>query len=286
LIPRPQPRAVLDMMVKYRPTLFGAVPTIYVGLLSLPDFKKYDFSFIKAFLAGAAPMAQETVRELEEATGIDTEKGTTIVEAYGMTEFAIASIIPWKGKLKLGSVGVPLPNTEVKIVDIEKGIEEMPLGEEGEIICRGPQMCEGYYNRPEETKNFIREDWFYSGDIGKMDEDGYLYIVDRKKDMILAGGYNIYPREIEEVLFKHPKVLEVCAVGVADKYRGETVAAWVVPKPGEIITEEELDTHCRMSLAAYKVPKIYKFTDSLPKSAVGKILRRKLKDVELEKDEK
>ncbi len=279
LIPRPEPRAVLDMMVKYRPTLVGAVPTIYIGLLSLPDFKKHDFSFVKVFLAGAAPMAQETVRELAVATGIDTKKGTRIVEAYGMTEFAIASITPWKGKLKLGSVGVPLPNTDVKIVDLDKGEKEMPVGEEGEIICRGPQICSGYYNMPEEIENYIRDGWFYSGDIGKMDEDGYLYIVDRKKDMILAGGYNIYPREIDEVLFEHPKILEACVVGVSDKYRGETVKAFVVLKPGETITEEELDTYCRKSLAAYKVPKIYEFTESLPKSAVGKILRRELREM-------
>jgi len=286
LIPRPEPRAVLDMMVKYKPTLIGAVPTIYIGLLNLPDFKKHDFSFVKVFLTGAAPMAQETVRELEEATGRDTKKGTTIVEAYGMTEFAIASITPWKGKLKLGSVGCPLPNTDVKIVDIENGEKEMPIGKEGEIICRGPQICSGYYNMSEETKNSIRDGWVYSGDIGKMDEDGYLYIVDRKKDMILAGGYNIYPREIDEVLFEHPKILEACAVGVSDEYRGETVKAFVVPKQGETITEEELDAYCRKNLAAYKVPRIYEFTENLPKSAIGKILRRELKDLELKKEGK
>jgi long-chain acyl-CoA synthetase len=286
LIPRPEPQAVLNMMVKYRPTLVPAVPTIYVGLLGLPDFKKHDFSFIKGFLTGAAPMAQDTVRELEEATGIDTSESTTIVEAYGMTEFAIASIVPWKGKLKLGSVGIPLPNTDVKIVDLSEGKKEMPVGEEGEIICRGPQMCSGYYNRPEETNNSIRNGWFYSGDIGKMDEDGYLYIVERKKDMILAGGYNIYPREIDEVLFEHPKILEACAVGISDKYRGETVKAFVVLKPGETITEEELDAYCRKSLAAYKVPRIYEFTESLPKSAVGKILRRELLKMEEGKADK
>jgi len=284
LVPRPDPQTVMDMTVKYRPTLLGAVPTIYIGLLSLPGFKELDLSFIKGFITGAAPMAQETVRELERVTGIDTEKGTTIVECYGMTEFAIACVIPWKGKLKLGSVGVPLPNTEIKIVDIEDGLKEMPLGEEGEIVCRGPQICDGYYNRPEETENSIRDGWCYSGDIGRMDEDGYVYIVDRKKDMILAGGYNIYPREIDEVLFKHPKVLEACVIGVTDEYRGETVAAFVVTKPGEAVTEEELDAYCRQSLAAYKVPKIYKFVESLPKSAVGKIMRRELRELELQRD--
>lgn len=280
LIPRPEPQAVLDMLVKYRPTLVGAVPTIFVGLLNLPGFKKHDFSFIKVLLSGAAPIAQETVRELEKAMDVDNKKKATIVEAYGLTEFAIASITPWKGRLKTGSVGVPLPNTDVKILDIEKGEKEMPAGEEGEIVCKGPQICSGYYNRPEETKNQIRDGWCYTGDIGKLDEDGYLYIVDRKKDMILAGGYNIYPREIDELLFEHPKILEACAIGVPDEYRGETVKAFVVPKPGEMITEEELDTYCRKSLAAYKIPKIYEFVDSLPKSAVGKILRKELKRTE------
>jgi len=286
LIPRPEPQAVLDMMVKYKPSLVPAVPSIYVGLLSLPDFQKHDFSFVKGFLTGAAPMAQDTVRELAAATGIDIDENTAIVEAYGMTEFAIASIVPWKGKLKLGSVGTPLPNTDIKIVDLDKGNKELPVGEEGEIILRGPQMFAGYYNQPKETGNAIRDGWLYSGDIGKIDEDGYLYIVDRKNDMILAGGYNIYPREIDEVLFEHPKVLEACVVGVPDQYRGETVKAFVVPKPGEAITEDELDAYCRKSLAAYKVPKVYEFTDTLPKSAVGKILRRELNDVDLKEDKK
>jgi long-chain acyl-CoA synthetase len=183
-------------------------------------------------------------------------------------------------------VGTPLPNTEIKIVDLDEGNKEMPVGEEGEIILRGPQMFAGYYNQPKETENAIRDGWLYSGDIGKIDEDGYLYILDRKKDMILAGGYNIYPREIDEVLFEHPKVLEACVVGVPDQYRGETVKAFVVPKPGETVTEDELDAYCRKSLAAYKVPKVYEFTDSLPKSTVGKILRRELNDVDPKEDEK
>ncbi len=284
LIPRPEPQAVMDMMVKYKPTIIPAVPTIYIGLLNLPGFKKHDFSFIKGFLTGAAPMAQETVRDLEKATGINTEQGTTIIEAYGMTEFAIASIIPWKGKLKLGSVGRPLPNTEVKIVDLETGKKEMPPGEEGEVICKGPQVSKSYYNKPEETESSFREGWFYSGDIGRMDDDGYLFIVDRKKDMVIAGGYNIYPREIDEILFAHPKVQEACSVGVPDEYRGETLKAFVVTKPGETLTKEELNDYCRKSLAAYKVPKKYEFIEELPQSAVGKILRRKLREMELAKN--
>ena len=278
LVPRPEPRVVFDMMVKCKPTVIPAVPTIYVGLLALPAFKKADLSFVKGFFCAAAPLALETINELKAATG------AALVEAYGLTESTgLVTVTPWRGKLKPGSAGVPLPNTDMKIVDLETGEREVPVGEEGEIIFRGPQMCRGYYNMPEETAKAIRDGWFFTGDIGKVDEDGYLYIVDRKKDMIIAGGYNIYPRDIDEVLFEHPKILEACAVGVHDPYRGETVKAFVVPKPGETVTEEELDRYCRERLAAYKVPKRYEFTDSLPKSSVGKVLRRELREMERSK---
>jgi long-chain acyl-CoA synthetase len=281
LVPRPEPQAVLDLMVKYKPEIVPAVPTIYVGLLELPDLKKHDLSFVTGFCSGAAPLALETINDLKKATGAD------IVEAYGMTESStFISVTPWRGKLKPGSVGVPIPECDVKIMDLETGKKEMPIGEEGEVIFTGPNRLEGYYNKPDETKNSIVDGWFYTGDIGKMDEDGYIYIVDRKKDMIIAGGYNIYPRDIDEVLFEHPKVMEACAVGVPDKYRGETVKAFIVMKEGETITEEELNKYCRDKLAAYKVPKIYEFMDSLPKSAVGKILRRELRDLEVKKDGK
>jgi long-chain acyl-CoA synthetase len=204
-----------------------------------------------------------------------------------MTESTtIITMTPWRGKLKAGSVGPPICNTDLRIVDLETGTKDMPLGEEGEVIFKGPQMLQGYYNMPEETENSIRDGWFHTGDIGKLDEDGYLYIVDRKKDMIIAGGYNIYPRDIDEILFEHPKVMEACAVGVPDQYRGETVKAFIVVKPGETLTEEEMNAYCREKLAAYKVPKIYEFIDELPKSAVGKILRRKLRDIEIEKMKK
>jgi long-chain acyl-CoA synthetase len=280
LVPRPEPPAVLDMILKYKPTVIPAVPTIYVGLLSLPKFKKSDLSFVKGFFSGAAPMALESINALKEATGAD------LVEAYGMTESTtIITLTPWRGKLKTGSVGVPIPDTDLKIVDIETGTKEMNVGEEGEVIFKGPQMCLGYYNKPDETANSIRDGWFYTGDIGKLDEDGYLYIVDRKKDMIIAGGFNIYPRDIDEVLFEHPKVLEACAIGVPDDYRGETVKAYIVPKPGETLTEEELDSFCRERLTAYKVPKIYEFIDDLPKSAIGKILRKELRTLDAEKRE-
>jgi long-chain acyl-CoA synthetase len=197
-----------------------------------------------------------------------------------MTEStSITHMTPWRGRLKPGSVGVPLPNTDIRIVDLETGTTDVPPGESGEILFKGPQQCRGYYGMPEETAQAVRDGWFCTGDIGRMDEDGFLYIVDRKKDMIIAGGYNIYPRDIDEVLYRHPGVLEACTVGIPHEYRGETVKAYVVPRPGETVTAAELDAFCRKHLAAYKVPKIYEIVGSLPKSAVGKILRRELREM-------
>ena len=278
LVPRPEPKSVMEMTLKYRPSIFLAVPTIYVGIIAMPEFKKADLSFIKGFFSGAAPLAMETIEALKKATG------ASFVEGYGMTEStSITHMTPWRGKLKPGSVGVPLPNTDIRIVDLEMVEQDMPIGQEGEILFKGPQQCGGYYDMPEETEKSIRNGWFYTGDIGRMDEEGYLYIVDRKKDMIIAGGYNIYPRDIDEVLFQHPKVLEACAIGVPDPYRGENVKAFIVAKQGETVTKEELDAICREHLAAYKVPKIYEFVQELPKSSVGKILRKELKARERQK---
>ena len=272
LVPKPEPKVVLDMMLKYKPGVIPAVPTIYAGLLKLPEIDRTDLSFVKGFFSGAAPLALETISALKKAAGAD------IVEGFGMTESAaLVTVTPWRGRLKPGSVGVPLPNTEVRIMDVETGENEAPIGEEGEVVFRGPQMCRGYYRMPEETAESIRNGWFYTGDIGRMDEDGYLYIVDRKKDMIIAGGFNIFPREIDEVLYEHPAVNEACSFGVPDPYRGETVKACVVLNPGCELTAEELDAHCRERLTAYKVPKLYEFMDDLPKSAIGKILRRELR---------
>ena len=178
-----------------------------------------------------------------------------------------------------------MPDTDVKIVDVETGETEMPTGETGEILIKGPQIMKGYYKKPAETDEVLKDGWFYSGDIGKFDKDGYLSIVDRKKDMIIAGGYNIYPLELDNVLFDHPKILEACTIGVPDTYRGETVKAFIVPKQGETLTEKEIIAYCKKNLAAYKVPKQIEFMEELPKSAVGKILRRKLKEMEMNKAE-
>jgi len=278
LIPRPEPEIILEAVRKYKPDWFPCVPTIYVGLLSHPDFGKTDFSSIKGCVSGAAPLALETIKEWESRVG------ATIVEVYGLSETSpLSHANPWGGKTKVGSVGVPVSDTDCRIVDIDDGTKEMGLGESGEIILSGPQVMQGYYKKPEETENSLKDGWFYTGDIGYMDDEGYLFIVDRKKDMIIASGYNIYPRDIDEVLFEHPKIMEACAVGIPDSYRGETVKAFITPKPGETLTEEEVISYCKEKLAAYKVPKLVEFMDDLPKSTVGKVLRRQLRDMDMEK---
>jgi len=280
LIPRPDPETIYKILKKHKPTILPGVPTIFVGLLNNPKFRKMDLSFIRGFFSGAAPLAMETIRDLKELTG------ATMVEVYGMTEASpVATATPWGAKIKAGTVGIPLPDTDIKIVDVDNWEKELPVGESGEIAIKGPQIMMGYYNKPEETKNALRDGWFYTGDIGVFDDEGYLKIVDRKKDMIIAGGYNIYPVELDNTLYDHPKILEACTVGVPDKYRGETVKAFIVPKPGETLTEEEVIAFCKERLAAYKVPKIIEFMDELPKSAIGKVLRRKLREMELEKRE-
>ena len=279
LVPRPEPDGILKMTQKYKPSVFTCVPTIFVGVLNHPQFTNSDFSFIKYTVSGAAPLAMETIKSWEESTG------STIVECYGLSETTLAaSANPWGGTTKVGSVGVPLSDTDCRIVDADTGGQEMPMGESGEIVLKGPQLTNGYYKKPEETANAFKDGWFHTGDIGYMDEDGYIFIVDRKKDMIIAGGYNIYPRDIDEVLFEHPKIQEACAVGIPDAYRGETVKAFIVLRPGETLTESEVIDFCREKLAAYKVPKLVEFMDELPKSTVGKVLRRKLREMELAKN--
>ncbi|HOG16834.1 MAG TPA: long-chain fatty acid--CoA ligase [Syntrophales bacterium] len=280
LIPRPEPGVIIQLLRKYRPAFLPGVPTIFVGLLNREEFRKMDLSFIKGFFAGAAPLQPETARGLRELTGKE------IYDVYGLTEnVAFATATPWGGQIKQGTVGVPLPNTDVKIVDLETGRQELEAGETGEICIRGPQLMPGYYRKPAETANAIRDGWLYTGDIGRLDEEGYLFVVDRKKDMIVAAGFNIYPKDIDEVLFSHPKVLEACTIGVTDPYRGETVKAFVVLKPGETATADEIIAFCREKLAAYKVPKQIEFLEALPKSAVGKILRRELRAMEAKKQE-
>jgi len=280
LVPRPEPATVMEMVKKFKPNYLPAVPTIFVGLLNTPEFRQMDLSFIKGFFSGAAPLAADTLQQMKDLTG------ATMLEVYGLTETTpIATVTPWGGKIKPGTVGTPVPSTDVKIVDVDTGKEEQKIGTPGEIIVKGPQVMKGYYQQPEETAHVLKDGWLYTGDIGMFDEDGYLTIVDRKKDMIIAGGYNIYPREIDEILFQHPKILEACSIGVPDAYRGETVKAYVVVKPGETLTADEVIQFSREKLAAYKAPKLVEFIDALPKSAVGKILRKEVKDMDRKKSQ-
>ena len=209
---------------------------------------------------------------------------TKIYEGYGLTEAPVCVENPYGGSTKPGSIGLPIPEFSAKI--LESDGNEVAAGGTGELLIKGPGVMKGYLNRPQETGRTIQDGWLYTGDIARMDEDGYVYIVDRKKDLVIRGGYNVYPREIDEVLYQHPKIAEAVAVGIADEYRGETVKAFVVPKEGETLTEEDIIGFCKEKLAAYKAPKIVEFRDELPKSAVGKILRKVLRDEEAAKQEK
>lgn len=275
LLPKFDFKAALKEIEKQKPTLFPGAPTIYIGLLNHPDLAKYDLSSIKACISGSATLPIEVKEKFEEVTG------GKLVEGYGLTEtspVAMANFV-WDGLEKRGSVGVPWPDTDAVILG-PGGTEPLPAGEIGEIAIKGPQVMSGYWNRPDDTLETFRGGWLLTGDLGYMDEDGYFYIVDRKKDMIIASGFNVYPREIEEVLYEHPAVLECIVAGVPDPYRGETVKAYIVLKEGHSVTEAELNEYCRKHLAAFKVPRQYDFREELPKTAVGKILRRALVEEE------
>jgi long-chain acyl-CoA synthetase len=279
LLPKFDVEATLKTIEKLRPTMFPGAPTMYIALLNHPDLARYDLSSIKVCISGSAPLPVEVQEKFEKVTS------GKLIEGYGLTEASPVthSNFVWDGERVKGSIGVPWPDTEAKIISLETG-EEAKANEIGELVVRGPQVMKGYWNQPHETENVLRDGWLYTGDVGYMDERGYFYIVDRKKDMIIASGYNIYPREVEEVLYQHPKVQEVVVVGVPDEYRGETVKAFVVLKQGQQCTAEELDQFMRSRLAAYKVPRIYEFRTELPKTAVGKILRRALLGEERKKE--
>jgi long-chain acyl-CoA synthetase len=275
MIPRPEPETIVELLKKYRPAFLPGVPSIFVGLLAHEEFRKMDLSFIRGFFSGAAPLAADTIADLKELTG------ATILEVYGMTETSpIATVTPWGGQIKPGTVGCPVPDTEIRIVDLEQGSEDVLAGETGEVLISGPQVMMGYYKKPVETAETLRDGWIHTGDIGFLDQEGYLTIVDRKKDMVISGGYNVYPVEVDNILFDHPQVLEACCVGVPDKYRGESLKAFVVLREGESLGEDEVISFCRSRLAPYKVPREVVFLDELPKSVVGKILRRELRDRE------
>jgi len=272
LLPRFEINQLLKAIHRARPTIFPGVPTLYVAIVNHPRAMKLDLSSIRFCVTGSAPMPVEILKRFEEITG------SVIIEGYGLTEASpITHVNPLRGVRKPGSIGIPLPDTEYRIVDLETGVEEKGSGEEGELVVKGPQAMRGYWKMPEETERTLRDGWLFTGDIAQRDEAGYVYIVDRKKDMIIAGGFNVYPREIDEVLYTHPDIADAVAVGIPDPYRGETVKAFVVVKPGRKLTEQEVIDFCKSHLAAYKVPRQVELRDSLPKTAVGKILRKELR---------
>ena len=276
----PDPRNVMHIMgsiSKHKATFYSAVPSSYMRINNHPEVKEFDLSSVRVCLSGAAPLPREVQEKFQKITG------GKLVEAFGMTEASPATHINPLNRNKIGTIGTPWPDTDARIVDIDTGEEELPQGEVGEMIIQGPQVMKGYWKMPTETGNMLREHpdigpglWLHTGDIALMDEEGYFKIVDRKKDMIISGGFNVYPRNIEEVLYQHPAVKEAGVVGVHDQYRGETAVAFIVLKEGASATENELITHCQNNLAKYKVPSRIIFQESLPMTAVGKVLRREL----------
>jgi long-chain acyl-CoA synthetase len=282
LLPRFEVQEALAVFENDRPTMFAGVPTMYMALLaSGADLRKQHLHDVQIFNSGGSALPVNLKRSFEEKVG------KPLFEGYGLSEASPVTHNnpPFLGQGREGSVGIPIPSTEARVVDVETGETEIPIGESGELIIKGPQVMKGYLNMPDETAETLKGGWLYTGDVAKMDESGYFYIVDRKKDMIVASGFNVYPREIEEVLFEHSDVAEAVAIGVADEYRGESVKAFVVKRSGTSTTEEEVLAFCKERLAAYKTPKAVEFREELPKSAVGKLLRRVLVDEERAKTE-
>jgi long-chain acyl-CoA synthetase len=268
---------VLKDIQRYRPNTFPGAPRIYNAIVNSPLATKYDLKGVGACISGSAPLMVETARRFRELTG------GHLVEGYGLTEAApVTHCNPLfgEGKQKVGSIGVPFPDVEAKIVDLETGTRDLPTGETGELVLRGPQLMDGYWHQPDETAQTLRGGWLYTGDIARVDEDGYCFIVDRKKEMIDVSGFKVYPREVEEVLATHPAVAESAAIGVAHPIKGEEVKAFVVLRPGAAATPDELREHCRQGLAPFKVPKEIELRETLPKSLIGKVLRRQLAEEE------
>jgi len=277
LVTSPTVDNILDAINRHEPNYYSAVPAMIFGLNQHPDTPKSKIRSIKGMICGSSPLAVEVMKRFEELSG------ATITEGYGLSETSnVLTCTPF-GKRKPGSVGLPWPDVDIKIVDIETGTKEMPLGQAGELIAKSPTIMSGYWNNPSETAIALRDGWLYTGDIAYMDEDGFIFIVDRKKDMILCSGFNVYPREIDELLYTHPKVLQVCTVGVPDPKRGETVKVFIVPKKDVSVTEQEIIDFCAERLSAFKVPKFVEFIDTLPLTAVGKPMRNELRKREANK---
>jgi len=278
IVPRFQIDELMELLASFKEiTFFPSVPTMINAVINHPRATELDLDRKLGLLnSGGAPMAAELIDQVKDM-------GIFFGEGYGLSESTALGISnPILGH-KVGSIGVPFIDNDVRLVDLQEGIHDVPRGEPGEIIMKGPMIMQGYWNNFEETAGQLKNGWLYTGDIAVQDEDDYFFIVDRKKDMIIAGGFNIYPREIDEVLYQHPKVQEAVAVGIADKYRGETVKVYIVLKPGETATPEEIIAFCREKLAAYKVPRLVEFRTSLPKSAIGKVLRKILREEETAK---
>ena len=281
IILMPNPRDIpkmIKLIAKHRVTIYPALPALFNAIVNHPDAKHADLTSVKGCFSGSAPLPVQIMENFETMTG------GRIVEGFGMSETSpVTHCNPVKGQRKPGSIGIPIPNTDARIVDMADGLTELPAGEEGELTLKGPQVMAGYWNQPDETANTLRNGWLFTGDLARMDEDGYFWICGRKKDMIVASGFKIFPDEVDRVLMSHPKLLEAATIGMPDEKRGETVKSFVVLKPGEQATEEEILSFCKHELAVYKVPKALEFRTELPKSAIQKILRRELRDQEIKK---
>jgi len=270
---RPDVPELLKLIDRYQPTQFPGVPALYNGFNHQPDIARHRIRSIKYCLSGSAPLPVEVARRFEELTG------GSVVEGYGLSETSPATHVnPLRGERRPGSIGLPLPNTDQRVVDLETGSRVLGVGEVGELAVRGPQVMLGYFGHPEETAAVLKDGWFRTGDAARIDADGYAYIVDRKKDMVNVGGMKVYPREVEEVLFQHPGVEDVAAVGVPDPEHGEVIKAFVVRKPQSTVTADELIAFVRERIAHYKAPRTIEFRTALPRSGVQKVLRRVLRE--------
>lgn len=281
ILPRFDVNEVLETIRREKPFFFSGVPTMYIALNSVPNVSKYGLDSVRYYNSGGSGMPVEQLHAFEK------NSGQYVYEGYGLSETSpVTHVNPPFLTRRPGSIGIPIPNTDARIViPDDEGMKEADIGEIGELVISGPQVMKGYWGRPEETNAVLKDGWLHTGDMARMDEEGYFYIVDRKKDMIVASGYNVYPREVEEVIYEIPAVQETAVIGVPDPYRGETVKAFIVCKQGASLTEEDVMAHCDKRLAAYKRPKKIEFVTDLPKSAVGKLLRRVLRDKEVEKRE-
>ncbi len=274
LTPRFDVDETMSLIDKHRPVFFMGVPTIFINIANHHDSLRHNLKSVDIWRTGGAPLPVEVIENLE------TRYGIRVIEGYGLTEASPTTHAnPYRGLRKYGSIGLPYPDTDCRIVDQEDGTTDLPFGAEGELIIKGPQVMKGYWKRPEETASTIRDGWLYTGDIAKMDSNGYFYIVGRKKEMVITGGLNVYPGEVDEVLFHHPKIKEALSVGIPDQYFGEALKTYVVLREGVSANEEELIDYCAERLAVYKLPRQIEFRSELPKSNVGKLLRRNLSEL-------